>query len=75
MNKLININPAKCVKNVRMGGRMYEKCKNIDLNEIQRSNERVSQDKESLERHKDSLQNIRSTNSLHSSQEVRTGSM
>ena len=58
-----------------MGRRMYEKCKNIDLNEIQRSNERVSQDKESLERHKDSLQNIRSTNSLHSSQEVRTGSM
>ena len=39
MNKLINVNPAKCVKSVRMGGRMYEKCKNIDLNEIQRSNE------------------------------------
>ena len=30
---------------------------NIDLNKIQRFNERVSQDKESLERHNDSLQN------------------
>ena len=32
-------------------------------------NERVSQDKESLERHNDSLQNKRSANSLHSSRE------
>ena len=29
------------------------------INKIQRSNERVSQDKESPERHNDSLQNIR----------------
>ena len=31
--------------------------------------------KESLERHNDSLQNKRSANALHSSREVRTGSM
>ena len=45
---------------------MYKKYKNINLNKIQRSNERVSEDKESLERHNDSLQNKRSANSLHS---------
>ena len=45
--------------------------KNVNLNKIQRSDERVSQDKESLERHNDSLQNKRSANSLHSSREVR----
>ena len=63
------------MKSVRVGRRMYERCKNVDLNKIQRSNERVSQDKESLERHKDSLHNKSFTNSLHSSQDVRTGSM
>ena len=36
---------------------MYQRYKNIKLNKIQRSNERVSQDKECLERHNDSLQN------------------
>ena len=36
---------------------MYYRCKNINLNKIQRSNERVSQDKQSLERHTDSLKN------------------
>ena len=36
---------------------MYQRYKNINLNKIQRSNERVSQDKECLERHNDSLQN------------------
>ena len=45
---------------------MYQRYRNINLNKIQRSNERVSQDKESLERHNDSLQNKRSANSLHS---------
>ena len=30
-------------------GRMYQRYKNINLNKIQRSNERVSRDKESLE--------------------------
>ena len=36
---------------------MYQKYKNINLNKVQRSKERVSQDKESLERHNNSLQN------------------
>ena len=36
---------------------MYQRFKTINLNKIQRSNERVSQEKESLERHNDSLQN------------------
>ena len=45
---------------------MYQRYKNINLDKIQRSNERVSQDKESLERRNDSLQNKRSANSLHS---------
>ena len=36
---------------------MYQRYKNINLNKIQRSNERVSQDIECLERHNDSLQN------------------
>ena len=36
---------------------MYQRYKNINLNKIQRSNERVSQVKDSLERHNDSLQN------------------
>ena len=47
----------------------------MNLNKIQRSNERVSQDKESLERHNDSLQNKRSANSLHSSREFWAVSM
>ena len=34
-----------------------EVLKCIDLNKLQRCNERVSQDEESLERHKDSLSN------------------
>ena len=50
-------------------GGMYKRYKNINLNKIQRSNERVSQDKESLERHTDSLKNKRSANSFHSSLE------
>ena len=37
--------------------------------------ERVSQDKESLERHNDSLKNKRSANSLHSSREFWAVSM
>ena len=36
---------------------MYQRYKNINLNKIQRPNERVSEDKECLERHNDSLQN------------------
>ena len=61
----------------RKNGAKYvcEVLKCIDLNKLQRCNERVSQDEESLERHKDSLSNKRSSNSLHSSQEKRTGSM
>ena len=47
----------------------------MNLNKIQRSNERVSQDKDSLERHNDSLQNKRSANSLHSSREFWAVSM
>ena len=47
----------------------------INVNKIQRSNERVSRDKESLERHNDSLQNKRSANSMHSSREFRAVSM
>ena len=38
-------NGAACIRGI----------KNINLNKIQRSNEQVSQDKESLERHNDSL--------------------
>ena len=56
-------------------GGMYQRYKNINLNKIQRSNERVSRDKESLERHNDSLQNKRSANSIHSSREFRAVSM
>ena len=61
----------------RKNGAKYvcEVLKCIDLTKLQRCNERVSQDEESLERHKDSLSNKRSSNSLHSSQEKRTGSM
>ena len=47
----------------------------MNLNKIKRSNEQVSQDKESVERHNDSVQHKRSANTLHSSREVRTGSM
>ena len=50
-------------------GRNLFRYKNINLNKIQRSNERVSQDKESVERHNDCLQNKRSANSLDSSRE------
>ena len=49
--------------------------KNINLNKIERSDERVSQDKESLERHNNSLQNKRSANSVHSSREFWVVSM
>ena len=42
---------------------------------MQRSDERVSQDKESLERDNDSLQNKRSAKSLHSSWEFWAVSM
>ena len=52
-------------------GGMCQRYKNINLNKIQRSDERVSQDKESLERHNDSLQNKRSASSLHCSREFR----
>ena len=45
-----------CEKRARMG-RLYQRYKNINLNKIQRSNEQVSQDKQSLERHTDSLKN------------------
>ena len=58
-----------CEKRVRCGG-MYQGYKNINLNKIQSSiNERVSQDKKSLEMHNDSLKNKRSANSLHYSRE------
>ena len=57
------------------GGGMYQSNKNINLNKIQRSSERVSRDKESLERHNDSLQNKRSANSLHSPREFWAVSM
>ena len=40
-------NGAECIRGI----------KNVNFDKIQRSNERVSQDKESLERHNDSLQN------------------
>ena len=53
-------NGAECIKGIY---------KNINLNKIQRSNEGVSQDKESLERHNDSLKNKRSASSLHCSRE------
>ena len=59
-------NGAECIRGIN---------KNINLNKIQRFNERVSQDKESLERHNDSLQNKRSANSLHSSWEFWAVSM
>ena len=39
---------------------MYQRYENINLNKIQRSNKRVSQDKEFLETNNDSLQNKRS---------------
>ena len=52
-------NGAKCIRGLKI----------LNLNKIQRSNERLSQDKQSLERHNDSLQNKRSANSLHSSRE------
>ena len=46
------------MSNAQEWGRMYQRYKNINLNKMQRSNERVRklQDKESLERHNDSLQ-------------------
>ena len=43
---------------------MYQRHKNINLYKIQRSNERVSQDKDGLERHNDSLQNKTSASPL-----------
>ena len=57
------------------GGGMYQRYKNINLNKIQRTNERVSQDKDSLGRHNDSLQNKRSASSLYSSPEFWAVSM
>ena len=57
-------------------GGMYPRYQNlINLNKIQRPNEPMSRDKESLERHNDSLQNKRSANSMHSSREFRAVSM
>ena len=56
-------------------GGMCQRYTDINLNKIQRFDERVSQDKESVERHNDSLQNKRSSNSLHSSQEFWAVSM
>ena len=56
-------------------GGMCQRYKNKNLNKIQRSDELVSQDEESLERHNDSLQNKRSANSMHSSREFRAVSM
>ena len=48
----------------------------MNLNKIQRSNERVSQDKDSLERHNyDSLQNKRFASLLYSSREFWAVSM
>ena len=58
---------------------MYQTYKHINLNKIRKSNKRVAEDRESLERHiNDSqcgIQNKRSTNSLHSSREFRAVSM
>ena len=45
-------------------GGMYQRYKNINSNKIQRSNERVSLVKDSLERHNESLQNKRFANSF-----------
>ena len=48
----------------------------MNLNKIQRSNERVSQDKDSLSRHNyDSLQNKRFASSLYSSRKFWAVSM
>ena len=58
-------NGAECIRGI----------KNVNFDKIQRSNERVSQDKESLERHNDSLENKRSANSLYSSREFWAPSM
>ena len=69
------VNMSKLYFKFKNAGGMYQRYKNINLNKIQRSNERVSQDKESLERHNDSLQNKRSANSLHSSREFWAVSM
>ena len=59
-------NGAECIRGIN---------KNINLNKTQRFNERESRDKESLERHNDSLQNKRSANSLHSPREFWAVSM
>ena len=45
------VNMSKLYFKFKNAGGMYQRYKNINLNKIQRSNERVSQDKESLERH------------------------
>ena len=63
-----------CEKAQEWGG-MYQRYKNVNLNKIQRSNERVLQDKNSLERHNDSLQNNRFASSLYSSREFWPVSM
>ena len=48
----------------------------MNLNKIQRSNERVSQDKDCLDRHNyDSLQNKRFASSLYSPREFWAGAM
>ena len=52
-------------------GGMYQRYENKNLNNIQRFNERVSQDKESLEMHIV----VFKTNSLHSSREFWAVSM
>ena len=66
---------SKMCEKGKNGAECIQRYKNINLNKIERSNERVSQDKESLERHNDSLQNKRSAKSLHSSRELWAVSM
>ena len=46
------------MKSAQEWGGMCQRYKKINLNKIQRSNERVSQDKECLERRNDSVQNF-----------------
>ena len=66
---------SKMCEKGKNGAECIKRYKNINLNKIERSNERVSQDKESLERHNDSLKNKRSANSLHSSRKFWAVSM
>ena len=75
MHKKKLVSSKMCEKRKNGAECIRQRYKNINLNKIQRSNERVSQDKESLERLNDSLQNKRSANSLHSSREFWAVSM